>query len=547
MEDISSEFNTSRPKTTTTDGIVRPNIKRRTRDIHNKSYKSVDDDSLKFLENLLDDPSDSKVVEPESLEGIGFNPEDFQPSEELESTFEPIQEPTSESVQESEPIKKCEDTESTFKPVENIDSTFEPIKENKFSIEPKVEPETKPETKVETKPELETKPKVETKVEPELETKPETKPKVETKVEPEPKVETKVETKVEPDSFQELEIVEDSPIEKIKPASPSYPFHRYRSPRDSTTIKINGEEIQRTTFSPIKIPEPECQVDSFIQDDSFVQENPIPHFPNPSRDNHVPVAIAPVISKEIIKHHSDNNNIPDYDSLSASEQARERARFISKFSTIQEAWPGRNAPEITTDMSLKEIHIQYREYVKNIRVREKSDQYRTYMVLGWQLVEIVCCYFGLDAGGYMIAQMQSFSKYSELLIKLGEKNYREEAEDKEDTEWGIMWQIAFVSGVNLITFVLIKMLAGVMGSHSVAQNIVEAVSSFITGAEMHPSTLFEGPSTQNAPSPANPFGGLDIASLISGLGGMFMNNNAQRPTVDLNNITENTFQPVYEG
>jgi hypothetical protein len=192
------------------------------------------------------------------------------------------------------------------------------------------------------------------------------------------------------------------------------------------------------------------------------------------------------------------------------------------------------------------VHAEYDIYVRHIHVSDSAGQYKVYLVVGWLLIEAFCTKIGLDVGGYTTTQMKSMNKYERLLIELGETNYKTKTTDQNGTivenHWPVELRLIFTSLVNVVAFIIIKMLANVLGE-GVANTIVDSLGSLFSGTTPAPSqSLFGGPSQQaetqvQQPQPHhilpggqplpqmnnNPLAGLDLPNLIGGLLPLVMN------------------------
>jgi hypothetical protein len=239
-------------------------------------------------------------------------------------------------------------------------------------------------------------------------------------------------------------------------------------------------------------------------------------------------------------------NLPDYASMSPQEQAQHRATFRTRFGILRNAWPSYNIPDLPETTSLEEIHAQYDIYVRHIHISQEVDKYKIYIVIMFLLIELFLTKIGLNIGGYTVAQMRSMNKYERLLIELGETNYRSAgvagAEGGAQSQWPVEFRLFFMALVNAVTFIVIKMLANYIGE-GMANTVVDALSSYLSGAPPQPGQVLFGSSTNAGPVAAtstgvqpggpplpesnNPFGGLDIASLLANFGSMFIN--GQRP------------------
>ena len=236
-------------------------------------------------------------------------------------------------------------------------------------------------------------------------------------------------------------------------------------------------------------------------------------------------------------------NIPDYSGLSETEQAQHRATFRIRLGLIRESFPNYLIPDFPETMSLEQIHAQYDTYVRHIHSSQDADQYKTWLILGWLVIEIVCTYFGLNIGGFTFTQMRSMNKYNRLLLELGENNYKAGATPAAafNASWPVELRLIFVSLASAIVFIGLKMLINYVGANN-AEGLFDAATSYLTGEPVNPgSALFGGPqgfqqnnqqSTQQPNVPQNPFqqaqqqqGGFNIGSLLSTFGPMLLGNN----------------------
>ena len=246
-------------------------------------------------------------------------------------------------------------------------------------------------------------------------------------------------------------------------------------------------------------------------------------------------------------------------------QAQYRADFRTKFGILRNAWPNYHIPDFPDDMALEQVHAQYDIYVRHIHISQNVDQYKVYMVIGWLLLELALTKLGLNIGGYTVSQMSSMTKYERLLIELGENSYKETGgAGGASSSWPVEVRLFFMSLVNAVTFIIIKMLASYIGE-GMANTVVDALSSFLSGSPPQPGqVLFGGPAQPTAqpagpnvqPMPnvggSGPLAGLDVASLIGNFGSMFLgrqNNSAPAAapaTAVPNAPTTPRYAPAYE-
>jgi hypothetical protein len=265
-------------------------------------------------------------------------------------------------------------------------------------------------------------------------------------------------------------------------------------------------------------------------------------------------------------------NIPSYSLMPLEEQAQHLANFRTRFGILRNSWPSYHIPDIPDGMPLEQIHAQYDIYVRHIHINRDVDQYKVYLVISWLLIELFCTKIGLNVGGYTVAQMRSMSKYERLLIELGETNHRAAAiGGVAQSPWPVEIQICFMALVNVIAFILVKLLISYTGiTEGMATTIIDGLTSFLSGTPPQPGqVLFGGPHYPNgqsdmsssAPVGGTPlpqlggaFGGIDVASLLGNLGSMFIRGQAPLSSQAPANIapvptaqTPNTprFRPAY--
>ena len=241
------------------------------------------------------------------------------------------------------------------------------------------------------------------------------------------------------------------------------------------------------------------------------------------------------------------SKIPKYGEMSVEEQARCRETFRSRYNILRETWKTHDIPKIKDSMPLEEIHENYEIYIKNIHVGQSTDKYKVYMVIMWLFIEYGCIQIGLNVSGYTMSQMKSMSKYERLLIELGEKNYKYSPIGDVNSDWPVEFNILFMALANAAIFIMIKMLCERINmGDGIANTIIETMSSYLSGAQPQPGNVLFGGNhrdVSDVPAQNNPMGGLDLPSIISGLGNMFLQ---QQKTVPEQQGKTPKFKPVYD-
>lgn len=231
---------------------------------------------------------------------------------------------------------------------------------------------------------------------------------------------------------------------------------------------------------------------------------------------------------------------PNYSEMTLVEQKKARKTFKNRFELLRDSWKNYNIPEIDEDTPLDEIHEQYEYYVKNIQIKENSGKYKVYMVLLWLGIEFVCAKLGLNISGYTMLQLKTMNKYERLLIKLGERNYKYTS--SEESTWPVEFDLIFMALVNAIIFIFIKLVCDYLNMSNKAEALTDYVSSYLSGVNPQPNTIINGHAIPDVPQNNNQFGNVDIASLLSNFGSMFINKN-QTPVTEAKTPR---YKPMYD-
>ncbi len=358
------------------------------------------------------------------------------------------------------------------------------------------------------------------------------------------------------------EIIIDNVIADI-PKSPVIKMDKKEKPR-TTPVRSSPFTPKMEKLNLVKIPEFKStikkEIDSSIKETITEPVNiSIPPIPvtTPVIQEPAPVPVSvptPVKSeKKEIKSprvklsaaentiHQIRSNIPKYSEMSLEEQKKCREKFKAQYLILKDSWKSQDVIEITDTMPLEEIHEKYEYYVKNIHVSQSTDKYKVYMVIMWLFIEYGCVQIGLNVSGYTMSQMKSMSKYERLLIELGEKNYKYAPMGDINSEWPVEFNIVFMALANAAIFIIIKMLCEKINiGDGMANTIIETMSSYLSGAQPQPgNVLFGGTHKDISDIPQNnPMANLDLPSIISGLGNMFMQKPSEGKTPK--------FKPVYD-
>lgn len=151
-------------------------------------------------------------------------------------------------------------------------------------------------------------------------------------------------------------------------------------------------------------------------------------------------------------------------------QDNEKRELIFKFDLLRKSYPDLSIPEYTIHSDMKEMKFIYNQHLKSLSVSSSVENYKTYLVGGFMVVEYIFGHFlKLDMKGFAQQQMASMSSYKKLLMELGEKSYVPEGNKK----WPVEIRLLFLIIMNAGIFVVGKLIMKKTGS-----NIMNMMSSF---------------------------------------------------------------------
>jgi hypothetical protein len=394
----------------------------------------------------------------------------------------------------------------------------------------------------------------------------------------------------------------EAPKKKNSAPIRSLPLKRKLSnmKRDITPILYHGEKIDKNTLIPKELNSSEETIQEDITEEKIDRkESPkkieedrhteINDKANESKesdqvDEEETYYASPLLHKEdIVQPTSEKKKarptvyrpigetplVPDYESLTKIEQAHHRASFKSRYGILRSAWPTYHIKDPSPETPLAEIHAEYATYVKHIHITKQVNQYKTYLVVLWLLIEVFCKKIDLvDIEGYTMSQFKAMNDYEKLLIELGEINNKNTiitANGNTDNQWPVEVQICYMALFNAICFIGVKMLSNYLGEN-VAKDIISSLSSLFANApppQNEERTVYvneDGVPIAQRDSNGIPLGGMpipkndsqditsniNIPSLLATLGSSYIRStNNTKPTEPKATDNAKRFQPMY--
>lgn len=169
-------------------------------------------------------------------------------------------------------------------------------------------------------------------------------------------------------------------------------------------------------------------------------------------------------------------SIPDYSTFHPLHQANVRAAFKARLGDLRETWPEYRIEEIPDTVPLEHLHAAYLTYLRNIKLMEKVNNYKTLMYLGWYGFELLMkYYFKIDITDFANFQWKQINKYHFSLMQIGEQSL-----DSGEGAWDPRWSMIWVFGIQSILFMGMKLLSKIF-SVEASKNLIAVVDDLLSG------------------------------------------------------------------
>jgi hypothetical protein len=131
-----------------------------------------------------------------------------------------------------------------------------------------------------------------------------------------------------------------------------------------------------------------------------------------------------------------------------------KRELMFKLQLIQKQYPTKPIPEFTIRSEYKTMKKTYDIIVKQLSVDSSVDSYKTYLVGGFMVCEMVFGKIGFEMEGFTQQQLLTMNSYEKLLIELGEKTYTPAGMEK----WSVEVRLALAILFNAVWFIAAKMI-----------------------------------------------------------------------------------------
>lgn len=156
----------------------------------------------------------------------------------------------------------------------------------------------------------------------------------------------------------------------------------------------------------------------------------------------------------------DEEDEEEDDGISQEEKEEmEKQEYLARFRILKKGNPNyKEFPDYTEHTPVPALKKMYNETVKMIQLEENVDSYKTWLQVGFFLIEIGLCKAGLDFKGFAKVQMKKMNKYEKMLIELGEKSY-----SNFTNNWPVEIRLIGVLIADALVFYICKIAADYMG------------------------------------------------------------------------------------
>ena len=161
--------------------------------------------------------------------------------------------------------------------------------------------------------------------------------------------------------------------------------------------------------------------------------------------------------------YSNKDHLRDINQVNMGEQDSEdrKREILFKFDLLRKSYPNSTIPEFSIHSELSAMQKAYDDSVRRLSLDSTVENYKTYLIGGFMLVEFIFGNFlGFDMQGFTQQQILSMNSYEKLLIELGEKSYV-----PTGSKWPVELRLLFLIIMNAAFFIVSKMIMKKTGAN----------------------------------------------------------------------------------
>jgi hypothetical protein len=164
--------------------------------------------------------------------------------------------------------------------------------------------------------------------------------------------------------------------------------------------------------------------------------------------------------KGVYQHKKVMRDISQPNIVEQNEEDLKR-ELMFKFELMKKQYPTIDIPEFSIHSDLHTMQKTYESLLRKVTLETNVDNYKTYLIGGFMLVEYICSnWLKLDMSGFAQQQIVSMNSYERLLIELGEKSYV-----PDNKQWPVEVRLLFLILINAGFFLVTKMLMKKTGAN----------------------------------------------------------------------------------
>lgn len=195
--------------------------------------------------------------------------------------------------------------------------------------------------------------------------------------------------------------------------------------------------------------------------------------------------------EQITKTFGDNRpNVHQFENYEFSKDEDDRKReLLFKFNRLKKTYPKVDIPEFNMMSNHENMKRTYESTMKNLAIDSSVETYKSYLMMGFMVCELVLGRVGFDMEGYTQQQTLWMNKYEKMLIELGEKSYVPASLSKLPVEVRLIGLVIFQTTIFVSSkiiakktnFNLLQVYNTVTGTYEPPINQAESSSGFASG------------------------------------------------------------------